>query len=74
MSDWIPVSEQLPETGKDVLVCVGRASSRQPIYRHIEIGYKLESGGWLLSGEWWYEEGADEITHWQPLPDLPGGV
>lgn len=55
---WIPVSERLPETYKDVLI-------------YSEFG-GCQKGFLHDHGDWEDDCGYDKkITHWQPLPDPP---
>lgn len=59
---WIPVTERLPETADDVLVCVTRG--------FMFVGYFDGIGrGWEL-----YEQSRESVTHWMPLPSAPEEV
>lgn len=64
---WIPVTERLPEKDKDVLVY---ATTKFIGGSKIAID-KLEEGE--LHPIWLYTHGWFEVTHWMPLPELPGG-
>lgn len=59
---WIPVSEQLPETFKDVLVLSNGAIS---INKHVT--------GYRHGGIWAGGNRDEDITHWMPLPAAPAG-
>jgi hypothetical protein len=57
---WIPVDEKKPEPFKDVLVTDGT---------EITVGYYSTSRPW--SGWETPENYSGDVTHWQPLPELP---
>lgn len=57
MSEWIPVSERLPETPDIVLVYDGYIVSCGGCYK----------GAW----SWTDADDACEPTHWMPLPEPP---
>ena len=59
--EWIKVSEQLPETGKDVLVTDGEAQMVATIRTNGTFDF------WYNSKFWEHEN----VTHWMPLPNLP---
>lgn len=62
-SNWIPVSERLPE--KNIFVLVLEA------YR-VDIGFFVRSATRGPIFELVRENDyTDEVTHWQPLPDPP---
>ena len=68
MSKWISVSEKLPEKYEDVLACFMSKSGR-----------KLITVAWTNTddGDWDCGEGfrdGEKVTHWMPLPKLPGEV
>ena len=54
---WIPVEERLPKEDVPVLVVDSRGS---------------KVVAWYSWGEWFATELETEITHWMPLPLLPG--
>jgi hypothetical protein len=62
MSEWIPVSERLPEEGKSVLVCYRSGWSR------VEIGLRRDDR-WAVPGAGTYR--TKLVTHWMPLPEVP---
>ena len=75
-SKWIAIEDRLPEVDVSVLVC-GRArwADGGPVVSVASLEWKK---GWG-DAEWgtrWCSVGCewdmDTITHWQPLPDLPG--
>ena len=58
---WIPVSERLPNLYETVIVCDVR---------------EQYVGAWMYygNGDWLHDDklfGAEEITHWMPLPEPP---
>lgn len=71
---WIPVSEQLPEPYKSVLVCfISRNywQDKNPV---------LSTGSWCErahDGPAWYSYPYGikaNVTHWMPLPEAPRDV
>lgn len=58
--NWISVNDQLPENEQEVLVC---AKSKN--------GSRTVDKGYILNGRW-VHRGTAEITHWMPIPSLPG--
>lgn len=62
---WIPVTERLPDTDKDVLVY---ATTKFIGGSKIAID-KLEEGE--QRPIWLYTHGWFEVTHWTPLPEPP---
>ena len=58
---WIPVSERLPEKGKDVVITALR-------WGEVDVGW-CEDGVWGSEFVNKYECG--EVTHWMPLPEPP---
>lgn len=59
-SKWISVKERPPEVGEDVLVYLGEGI--------LETGWLLKDGYWETRDGFIYP---DDVTHWQPLPQLP---
>ena len=66
MSEWIPVTERVPEVCEDVLICDRRG--------HIDFGFLYSEDG---SRRWWENSDLDVIeendikkgiTAWMPLP------
>ena len=64
-SKWIPVSERLPEEGKEVLTLCWHHESWQPHVCYLSINFK---GRWITSiaGQWMMN-----VSHWMPLPQPP---
>lgn len=62
MSEWIPVSERLPEDGELVYAWVSSYG---------EMAW-VDDGAWCSEYVNDYEDG--EITHWMPLPMPPKGA
>ena len=65
MSQWIPVSERLPDGDDEVLVY-------DPVREAVETAeYLAEHRSWLASA--WEYDGRSYIfpTHWMPLPEPP---
>ena len=78
MSEWIPVTEQLPELDQEVLVyAVGKidgffgssvyALSKRSLFKYVPSSKGSEEwrSPWLCFMENY------EITHWTPLPEPP---
>ena len=62
---WIPVTERLPELGKDVLVMVLFPSKEMRVGT---LRHKCGCYTWYSDGyEYWFQA----VTHWMPLPDAP---
>jgi prefoldin subunit 5 len=58
---FIPVSERLPENGDECLLVVDGEYVSEGIYSHNdERDYWINGFGFV-----------DNVTHWQPMPDLP---
>lgn len=65
---WIPVSERLPERGKEVLVlCAAdrQVSNEDPRQQRIKIE---EAFGDPKTSSGWRDHRRSQITHWMPLP------
>ena len=62
MTEWISVSDKLPEKGQNVLTCGPRGSVETIHFRKT-----------LGTPEYWEwkKNGVKHITHWMPLPELP---
>lgn len=68
MNRWISVSEALPEPLERVIMCVGGI--------FVGEGWLRENGdGWIRYDELLTVEEIFHypVTHWMPLPSLPGG-
>lgn len=57
---WVSVGKEMPEDGKEVLVC----TVTQKGVRNVDKGYRM--------GERFVHRGSAEVTHWMPLPPFPG--
>ncbi len=60
--EWIPVSERLPEEGKDCIVTV-RYTGFMGMH-----GLWVKTGH-LKNGEWWGDCMCGEVIAWQPSPE-----
>ena len=65
-SVWIPVTERLPDVFKHVLVNIPGMSPHPTVQE----AFCEKNGMWYSNG---FRYGADEITHWMPLPPAPKG-
>ena len=71
-SEWIPVSERLPEGRQDVLgwqTWVPNEHWSEGVF----VCHRWDHDtAYLKAGEWFSEEGKLwNITHWMPLPEPP---
>lgn len=66
MSEWISVTERLPEAGGMYLVY----NPSRAVSKIVTTRYSTERGRWCSSEACCYHEG---ITHWMPLPPEPKG-
>lgn len=67
MSEWINVSDRLPEKSGEYLCCVCYGWCGE-ITRHIEnISYSTG----CMGDKYWECEEKEFVTHWMPLPELP---
>ena len=66
-SKWIPVTEGLPEEGKEVLALCWHHESWQPHVCYLSTNFK---GRWITSiaGQWMMN-----VSHWMHLPEPPKG-
>lgn len=68
MSEWISITDRLPEIGEDILIRVKCSSY-----------YNVEQGLYKGNNEWincWFSirnENLYRVTHWMPLPEPPKG-
>lgn len=65
---WIPVTERLPDIGKDVLVMVHWRDYSEDMMCY---GRKYKTRWYLWNGELGELLKGFDITHWMPLPDPP---
>ena len=63
-TQWIPVTERLPEKYVNVL-CHLRSLDRKSEYYSID--HLMEDGQWWKAANSWKHE----VTHWMPLPEPP---
>lgn len=66
-SEWIPVSEGLPEGENEVLVTVSGKLNNITFDNAIEIGFYCEIDGWIING--YLDWATPQVTAWQPLPE-----
>ena len=64
MGGWISVNDRLPEDDQDVLVCVNGNTIDTG---YCTFGYGGQSRFWQA-----YACLSNNVTHWMPLPKLPG--
>jgi hypothetical protein len=69
---WIPVSEQLPQIGYEVIVAGQMKYRWEKEYFHFVDAALFTDEEIFVTFNDWYE-GQDEfmITHWMPLPEMP---
>jgi len=63
---WIPVTERLPEPWKECL-CLTLYT-----FPPIRFGYYKKGEGWFVEVFGIDSHQPEEVTHWRPLPELPG--
>ena len=76
MAEWISVNDKLPKIGESVLVCViinakVNLPFRTDFTPEIRIGWRdslSSTNKWCLQYD---NADRSEVTHWQPLPELP---
>jgi len=70
LPQWVSVEERLPERDIEVLVILKGCSTGKIIQRTANIvnadDHNWESDGYEIANCW-------DVTHWQPLPNPPGG-
>lgn len=64
---WIPCSEKMPEDGQRVLIC---SSMKKMFVAAYNASAHMFTQRVHSTVHAWY---ANEITHWMPLPEPPGG-
>lgn len=65
---WIPVTERLPDVGKEVLVCDSQRNvTKAWVVEHITAGTRTLEWG---CSDGWIDDQLP-ITHWQKLPEPP---
>lgn len=65
-SEWIPVSERLPENDGLVLVTVSGVHNNIIFDHALELGSYDQEEGWII--EMWLEWVNPQVTAWMPLP------
>ncbi len=65
MSEWIPVSERLPEKNEYVLVTL----AERPDEDRVTIGWYGETCGWMLSDNSEEVPPDKDYLAWMPLPE-----
>lgn len=66
---WIPVTERLPESGANVLVCVTDRIDNVKLEKAYLLAQYCVEDGWIL--EMWPDIETPNVTHWMPLPKPP---
>ena len=67
VQEWVSVDDELPEVGRYV-VCIAK---RNPFSRFMPMVARIEKNGWVNPMT---EQYISEVTHWQPMPQLPKGM
>lgn len=64
---WIPVEEQLPDNGQEVLVTIGYPTSMNG-YTRTTSGYHI-NGTWFIGQREKVDDGIKEVIAWKLLPE-----
>ena len=64
MSEWIPITEQIPPEGEYVLV-YGKSLYPNPNVAQFAVSEVYDGNYWSGFGR------TNKITHWMPLPEPP---
>ena len=67
ISDWIPVSERLPEDEYGVLVTVNGKHNNTTFIDALEIAEYDSDEGWIIEG--YLDWINPDVTAWMPLPE-----
>ena len=72
MSEWIPVSERLPEVGQEVLVWYHRSYNVAYLQKMKPVKLQPPQFNNVEMFEWCFGDFEDfDVTHWMPLPEAP---
>lgn len=72
-TEWIRSDERSPETDDQYyMVVVSGKIDNITLKNAIELAYYSKSEGWIL--EVWPMAKDLKVSHWMPLPELPGDV
>ncbi len=70
MSEWISVTDRLPDDGRFVLSCfIAHAGGKQRVVRLLHYNYELLM--WLDDDSEDVRQYQWEVTHWMELPETP---
>lgn len=67
-SEWIPVTERLPEDLEEVIICYDDDGDQGVVGVGIRYPGPRKGDGYWQNGNGWELE---HVTHWMPLPDPP---
>lgn len=71
MSEWIPVSERLPQIGEQVFVTVEGCDNGKLFVRGVDMALFIKEKGYIDGFDTvndWIEYGEWRITAWMPVP------
>lgn len=72
---WVPVTERMPEIPSTVIVYGRMRYKWEADYvRFVDAAAYTEDGIFETFHDWYEGQDEFEITHWQPLPELPKEV
>ena len=67
MTEWIPVSERLPEDHKDVLICLSSDEICIGCYNSHKLPFNNNAIGWGAS--YMHNWCSDDVVAWMPYPN-----